>query len=268
MSTDTILASCAASAEPLGTLAARHMDLCFRAVMRGPGAEHQPEFLRFVSGEPHPMGNIAVISDPTRPETVQRAVQPLSVIGAPAAVIFPQGVPAAAAEIVRALGFGVEATMPAMAVDIERLEPAALPAGCSWQRCGAGDEADAWTEALAVGYELPRRLAGVFSPRSLEADAAPDAALQFYAVTRDGRPVSTVMFYLADGVAGIYCVSTVPAERRRGLGAYATAQALREAARLGYRVGVLQSSTAGHGVYLGLGFADHARIPMFIRTPG
>ena len=268
MATHPVLASITTtSREPLGTLVARHLDTCFRRVMQGPGAQQQPEFLRYISGEAHPMGNLAVISDAADPRVVHDAAQPLSACGAPAAVIFPHCVPDAAAQAVHGLGFGIEASMPAMAVDIERLAPTALPAAYAWARCGAGDEADDWVEALAVGYELPHRLAGVFSPRSLGADPAPDAPMQFFAVHRDGRPVATVTLFLDDGLAGIYCVSTVPAERRRGLGAFATAQALREAAKLGYRVGVLQSSTAGHGVYLGLGFADVGGIPMFIRNP-
>jgi ribosomal protein S18 acetylase RimI-like enzyme len=97
---------------------------------------------------------------------------------------------------------------------------------------------------------------------------APDAAIQFFAVLKDGEPVATSMLLLADGLAGIYCVSTLAAERGRGLGAHATAQALREARRLGYRVGVLQSSPDGHSVYRKLGFEDLAEIPMFVRMPG
>lgn len=46
-----------------------------------------------------------------------------------------------------------------------------------------------------------------------------------------------------------------------------TAEPLRIARRLGYRVGVLQSSQTGHPVYLGLGFADAGEVPMFVRMP-
>ena len=48
----------------------------------------------------------------------------------------------------------------------------------------------------------------------------------------------------------------------------ATAQALREARQLGYRVGVLQSSPDGHSVYRKLGFQDLGEVPMFVRLPG
>ena len=80
--------------------------------------------------------------------------------------------------------------------------------------------------------------------------------------------VATSMLYLANGLAGIYCVTTLAAERGRGLGAHLTAEALRAAGRLGYGVGVLQASTAGRSVYLGLGFRDVGSVPTFIRMPG
>ena len=87
-------------------------------------------------------------------------------------------------------------------------------------------------------------------------------------MSRGGQQqVATSMPYLAERLAGIHCVSTLAEERHRGLGAHATAEALRAARRLGYRVGVLQSSEAGHSIYLRLGFGDYAGIPMLIRMP-
>jgi GNAT superfamily N-acetyltransferase len=157
--------------------------------------------------------------------------------------------------------------MPAMAVDIERLAPTALPPGYSFVRVGEGSSGKAWTEALAVGYGLPPGLARRFSPEELGADMASDAATQYFSIVRDGRTVATSMVFLADGLAGIYCVATRPEERGKGLGAHATAEALRTARRQGYGVGVLQSSPAGHSVYLGLGFEDVAEVPMFVRLP-
>ena len=247
---------------------AGHFETAFRQMMAGPRTVAKPAYLRIVTGEAHPMGNVAIVSEPDDLDSTLEAITPLIDCGAPAAAIFPQGVSPRVAEAVAAHGFGIEESMPAMAVDIDRMRPTSLPPGYGWERIGRGDAGRAWTDALAVGYELPRGLAEIFGPEALRADTAPDAAIQFFSVLRDGRQVATSMLYLADGVAGIYCVATLPEQRNRGLGAHATAEALRAARQLGYRVGVLQSSGAGYPVYLRLGLGDYGRIPMRIRMPG
>ena len=251
-----------------GARAARHFDLAFGRILAGPRAVQGASWLRFVSGTAHPMGNVAILRRPDDLDATLEAVLPLLDCGEAAAVIFVDGVDEAVAATVKARGFAVEAKMPAMAVDIDRLAATTLPTGYRFVRVGAGDESRAWTDALALGYEIPQELAEYFSPDALGADPAPDASMQWFAVLRDGRPVATSMLYLADGLAGIYCVSTLPGERRRGLGAHATAEALRAARRLGHRVGVLQSSTAGYPVYVELGFAEYAALPMLIHLPG
>jgi len=250
-----------------GARAARHMDIAFRRMMSGPGSQQNDRWFRLITGEMHPMGNVALISAGDHVESALEAIAPLIDCGAPAAAIFTAGLSRAVSDAVKTRGFATEASMPAMAVDIDEMRPTALPPGYEWSRIGAGAEGRAWAETLAVGYGLPQPLADLFSPEALDVDMSRDAQAQFFAVLRDGRQVSTSMLYLEDGLAGIYCVSTLPEERQKGLGAHATAEALRVARRLGYRVGVLQSSGAGHPVYLKLGFGDYAQVPMLIRMP-
>jgi GNAT superfamily N-acetyltransferase len=262
-----IIRSIGSSRDSIGARAAEHLDLAFRDMMIGRGAEIGESFLRQVTGEPHPLGNVAIVSDADNLDITQAAIGPLLACGFPVAVLYSQGVSASVARSMVALGFEDHGAMPAMAVDIERMAATALPSGYDWGRIGAGDDGRAWAETLATGYGLPQGLALRFSPESLGADMAPDARTQFFAIRRNGRLVATSLLYLADGLAGIYCVATLPEERGKGLGAHVTAEALRTAQRQGYCVGVLQSSPDGHSVYLGLGFEDFGGVPMFVRIP-
>jgi ribosomal protein S18 acetylase RimI-like enzyme len=153
-----------------------------------------------------------------------------------------------------------------MAVEIASLSTTGLPVGYSLSRIGSGQDSDAWTEAFAIGYGLPRGVAAVFSPNAVRATTSADASLQYFAIRNGERIVCTSLVCLADEVAGIYCVATIPEERGKGLGAHATAEPLRLVRELGYRLGVLQSSRAGHSMYEKLGFADVGEISMYIRA--
>jgi hypothetical protein len=237
-------------------------------MIRSEHCAERPRFLRLITGEPHPFGNFAVLSAPVDLETTREAVEPLAASGAPAAVLFPGlEVPPNLDAYLTGQGFASHA-MPAMGADIATLKATALPDGYELVRVGDGPDAEEWVRQFAVGYELPPGVARCFSPVAVQASTSPESAMQFFAIRRNGATVCTSVCYLEDGLAGIYCVSTVPEERRKGLGAHATAEPLRLAARLGYRVGILQSSEAGHGVYKGLGFADFGGVPLYVRIPG
>jgi hypothetical protein len=261
-------ASLSAAGPSIGSAIGRHLDVAFRAIARGDGVANEPGFLRVISGEVHPLGNFAVLSSPVDLATARAAVEPLASKSLPSAVLFP-GMEASdeVADWLVSTGYARHGAMPAMGVDIDAMAPTDLPAGYEFVRIGAGGDAEEWERQFAAGYELPRGVARYFSPVNMEADDAPDAPLQFFAVRSGGAIVATSALYLQDGLAGVYSVSTVPAERRQGLGAHATAQALRGAARVGYGVGVLQSSEAGYPVYRKLGFADFGGIPVFVRIP-
>jgi hypothetical protein len=237
-------------------------------MVRGEHLIEESGFLRLITGEPHPFGNFALVSAPVDVDATSAAVDPLVAKNVAAAVIFPDmEVPAAIDAYLTRLGFVAHGAMPAMGVNIASLAPTVLPDGYEFVRIGSGDDGEEWARQFALGYELPLGVAQCFSPVALRADPSPDAAIQFFAIRRHGTIVCTSVCYLDEGLAGIYCVSTLPTERRKGLGAHATAEPLRLAARLGYQVGILQSSEVGHAVYRSLGFADFGGVPVYVRIP-
>jgi ribosomal protein S18 acetylase RimI-like enzyme len=226
------------------------------------------QFLRLLTGEPHPLGNFALVSAPADLDATREAVDPLMSEPVPSAVLFPDmDVPASVDAYLTEQGFIPHGSLPAMGVDIAGLTPTALPDGYELVRVGAGTDGEEWVRQFAVGYELPLGVAQCFSPVAVDADTSPESAMQFFAIRRNGTIVCTSACYLDGGLAGIYCVSTIPEERGKGLGGHATAEPLRLAARGRYRVGVLQSSEAGHNLYRSLGFTDFGGVPMYVRIP-
>jgi predicted acetyltransferase len=65
-------------------------------------------------------------------------------------------------------------------------------------------------------------------------------------------------------VAGIYCVATTPEARGKGIGAEMTLVPLLEARAMGYKIGILQSSKMGEGVYRRLGFGEYGRLASYV----
>ena len=270
MSQEALISSVAAAGTALGPAIGRHFESTFRCLAGQKGVVSEPRFFRMLSGEAHPLGNLAVFPEPVEFPIVRTAVEPMTGLGVPSAVIFsgtnPPGPDVAAYLSER--GYVSEGAIPAMGVDIARLKSTSLPASYELVRVGSGPESEEWVQILAAGYGLPVGLARYFSPAAFGAESIrADAPLQFFAIRHAGAMVATSMCFLKDGLAGIYSVSTIPSERRKGLGEHATAEPLRLAARLGYRVGILQSSEAGHGVYRKLGFTDFGGLPIFVRIP-
>jgi hypothetical protein len=248
------------------SLIGQHMADAFDQCVRDPRTVREDGCLRLITGEPHPFGNFALLSREGGAAWVDRAVQPLCSGPLPSAVILTVPATAAVEALLAERGF-CRGQIPAMAIDIATLPPAEVGEGLEWVRVVEADQAEEWVQTLAPGYELPLAVARAFGPDPGALDRSPRAVIQHFMIRRSGRAVATSVLFLSGGLAGIYCVSTVPTERRKGLGGYATAEALRQAGRLGYGVGILQSSEAGYPVYRRLGFREFGGLGLYLRLP-
>jgi ribosomal protein S18 acetylase RimI-like enzyme len=147
---------------------------------------------------------------------------------------------------------------PGMAADLLALdETIAPPAGLTIEPVTDEDALRGWNHALSVGMGAP----GLEPPSyELYGGLGFDLPLRSYLGCLHGEPVACSQLFLGAGVAGIYCVATLPEARRQGIGASLTLAAMCDARALGYRHAVLQASEMGHPVYVGLGFREVCRM--------
>jgi GNAT superfamily N-acetyltransferase len=241
---------------------ARHYSDAFRLF-----AVHGPEGMlaegagwrRVVTRLNHFIANMAILDDGEDLAPLQASIEPLVTPAFPSSAMFVGGeVSPPAKSFLAGNGFGDQGSMPCMAVSIAKLRPTRIPGGAEFVEIGA-NEAEAWAKAMEQGFGLPEGL-GPMCARGVA-----DDSIRLFAAKEDGKILSTSMLFLHDGLAGIYCVATLPEARSRGLGAHVTAEPLRIAAKEGYETGILQSSQAGYPVYKKLGFEEVGSIPIFMR---
>ena len=111
------------------------------------------------------------------------------------------------------------------------------------------EEAEAWSDMTARGFGKPPETGGmVLLARARAAD--------FLLWRESGEMLGGTMLICKDGNAGIHEVSTLPEQRRRGIGQALVRRALDIAALGGCKRATLQASELGLALYRSLGFEE------------
>ncbi len=220
------------------------------------------ELTYFISGVPHP-GMNGIVHTQLRPENADDAIDETLGHFKSRQVPFAWWVDSATQppDLPRRLeahGLAYHEDLPGMAIDLLALkEDSTPPAGLTIQTVGDEDALAQWVSAVVIGFGMPA--SGEDTCFDLFASVGFDLPLRNYLGLLGRKPVAASQLFLATGVAGIYFVATVPEARRQGIGAAMTLAPLREALAMGYRIGTLQSSEVGLGVYRRLGFEEYCR---------
>ena len=151
-------------------------------------------------------------------------------------------------------GFTTDGPAPMMAVDLQTLkEDTRTLSGLDIIEVKDINNMKIWNSVCSRGFGgTPRGETAMFRWFSVVMELG--LPLRFYLALHDGVPVATSQMLLAEGVAGIDRVATVPEARNQGIGYAISLHPLLEARKTGYRAGTIQATEMGARVYSRMGF--------------
>lgn len=258
----------------LGEAIDRHICRAFTDILCfAPSIEWHEEgdFSRFVTGILHPMGNLvwnARLDENMLDAQIESILAPMQRRGFPAAwLVGPNSHPSYLGESLEQHGLFLADAMPAMAVDMHLLPTLSLPPDTVISEVSDAEQLKEWMQVFSIGFELPYTLAECFAYFPSHLGFSVTSPVRVFLAHQKGKAVACSMLFLNEGLAGIYCVATVPEARRQGLGAAVTLYPLLAARDRGYRIGLLQASRMGEPVYRKLGFEEYGKVCLYI-LPG
>ena len=176
----------------------------------------------------------------------------------------PSTQPADLGERLEAKGFNHAATLQGMAANLLTLdESLPKPRALTIEPVSESEALKTWCQVMTAVNEFPESADHWFEMYTAMG-LGTDMPWRHYLASLDGTAVATSSLFLGAGVAGIHSVATVPDARREGIGTEVTLEPLREARRLGYRVGTLFSSEMAVNLYRRIGFREYCEANLYL----
>ena len=217
-----------------------------------------------IAGGQHPMCNSAVgVLD----NEIEFCMERLVACGEPSMITFTNPTASDKESVLLDAGFVASPPSPALTVEIEKLPRITCPPGYRFQRVSPDQDPEKWISAISEVFKIPESTTKLLGPGLVPFSMEPEDVIQYFQVLHGDEVVAGSMMILDEGVAGIYCVGTLPEHRGQGLGALVTAEPMRQSSRVGYRIGVIQSSPMGLSVYKRIGFQEVSAIRSYFRRP-
>ena len=176
----------------------------------------------------------------------------------------PSARPIDLGEHLQAHGFKNVGDTPCMAVELESMnDNLPEPSGLTIEPVEDVETLRDWTQAETIGFGLKRSTSELVFDIESTLGFNKDLPRRSYVGYLNGKPVAASLLLLTSGVAGLFCVSTIPEARRKGIGTAISLAPMKEAHEMGYKVGVLTSSKMGYGVYRRIGFEEYCKFGIY-----
>ncbi len=238
---------------------------------KGSTLQATSEVVWFYTGIQVPLFN-GVLSAKLKPNGVEATFDSLQAKideqGAPALWwIGPQSRPENLGSWLEQHGLQPAGEVPGMAIDLALVEnkPETIT-NFTIQEVSSAEMQTLWAQIAAVGTGFPDAAADAMARLEATLGDAQYTAQHRYIGFLNDTPVATSALVLESGVAGIYAVATIPEARRKGIGRIMTVMPLLEARQIGYRVGILQASSAGYSIYQNIGFNDVCKYRLYLHS--
>lgn len=224
----------------------------------------------FYTGIPFPLFNGVIFSNSNENETallIDELNERIKAQGAPAFWwIGPRTMPRNISTLLEQHGLNPAGEVPGMAMKLSLLPRQPEPiTHFTLRKVNNPDMQALWGRIAATGTDFPDQAIDQMTRLEKTITDPQYQSQQRYIGYLEDVPVATSALVLDAGVAGIYAVATLPEARQKGIGRMMTMMPLLEAREMGYRLGVLQSSSAGYSVYQKLGFQELWKYSLYLQ---
>jgi GNAT superfamily N-acetyltransferase len=178
--------------------------------------------------------------------------------------VYPSGKSSSLMKTLREHGFHFVDAIPCLAVSLSTLSmEACISAQVAVSVVSNKKDLNLWEKISFTGFEMDATAKRQYRRFVESFDITLESPQKLFLAYFAGEPVGTALSFFHDDTAGIYFVSTLPNDRRRGIGLAVTLAAMRYAKQFGFNYCVLQASESGLKVYKRAGFKEYCRADIY-----
>ena len=178
--------------------------------------------------------------------------------------IFPVAKSALTVRMLKTEGFSFVESVPSMLSDLSSLpvqENRAIDVSITQVR--SLEELALWEEISFSGFEFLPETRNQYHKFLQSFDLKPNAPQKFFLAGFNGKFAATSLLFLHGNAAGLYFITTLPGQRKQGIGFELINATLRFAKASGALFATLQSSPDGLHVYQRSGFKEFCKVDVY-----